>query len=214
MSGVTDVEFAPRRRWYEDPRSIIHVVADVKTDGGDVRRNAIRAIAFVALNEQGYPVTRFHANLSPPDGTSVDQRSLARYRDHPGSWQANTTDAQKPAAAMLAFAQWVQGLSGQPVIVGTPLTQISLWLETYLRRYTPHVLYRGPFEGEPLFAGGGIDLPSLIMGATGMGYRQAVEHMLPADWRDNHVETHKCRDDVEMHAALAATILRKLANKR
>jgi hypothetical protein len=206
-SDATDVAFKLRRRWYEDQRPLVYVVLEVKTDGGDVRRNAIRAIAATAVSESGHSVSQFLVNVSAPEGTSADPRTLQRYRDHGDAWQAITANAQRPAVAMEALVRWVQGLPGQPVAVGTPLIQLSLWLETYLRRHTKHVFYRGPFEGEILFAGGGIDLPSFLMGVAGLEYREAVEHMLPADWRGGRVETHKARDDADMHAALLVTAL-------
>jgi hypothetical protein len=213
MNQPTDADFQPRRRWHEDQRPIIYVVLEVKTDGGDVRRNAVRSIAAVAVSETGTAVANYSINLSAPEGSFADQRTLARYREHADSWQSITANAQRPSVAIPHFINWVQALPGQPVAVGTPLIQMCLWLETYLRRHSKHVFYRGPFEGDLLFAGGGIDLPTLVMGTTGMGYRQAVEHMLPAEWRDGRVETHKARDDAEMHAALLMTMLRLRAQR-
>jgi hypothetical protein len=208
MTDATDVEYQPRRRWYEDPRQVIYVVLEVKTDGGDVGKNSIRAIAAHAVTEQGHGIGHFHMNLAPLEGRTVDQRTLARYRAHNESWQSITQEAQRPSLVMQSFVTWVQGLPGQTVAVGTPLAQLSLWLETYLRRFTKHVFYRGPFDGEMLFAGGGMDLPTLVMGQTGLPYRKAVEYLLPADWREGRVETHRPREDVEMHAALLRTMLR------
>jgi hypothetical protein len=213
VNQPTDADYQPRRRWHEDQRPIIYVVLEVKTDGGDVRRNAVRSIAAVAVSESGTPISSYVINLSAPEGSSADQRTLSRYRDHPDSWQTITANAQRPSAAIPDFIKWVQGLPGQPVAVGSPLIQISIWLETYLRRHSKHVFFRGPFEGDLLFAGGGIDLPTFVMGTTGMAYRQCVEHMLPAEWRDNRVETHKAREDAEMHAALLITMLRLRAQR-
>jgi hypothetical protein len=213
MSDATDVDFQPRRRWYEDPRQLLYVVLEVKTDGGDVTRNSIRAIGASALNESGHAIGQFHMNLAALEGRVSDPRTLARYRAHNDSWAAITQDAQRPSVVMSHFVNWVQGLPGQAVAVGVPLAQLGLWLETYLRRFTKHVFYRGPFEGEFLFAGGGIDLPSLVMGQTGLPYRKAVEYLLPAEWREGRVETHKPREDVEMHAALMRTMLRFRAQR-
>jgi len=205
---ATEASFQLRRRWHEDPRPLTYVVLEVKTDGGDVRRNSVRSIAAVAVSEMGAPFSNFAINLSAPEGSFADQRTLARYRDHPDSWQSITANAQRPSIAIPEFVKWVLALPGQPVAVGTPLVQLSLWLETYLRRHSKHVFYRGPFEGELLFAGGGLDLPTFVMGTASMTYRQSVEHLLPAEWRDGRVETRKAREDAEMHAALLITMLR------
>jgi hypothetical protein len=211
MNAVTDVEYQPRRRWYEDPRPVLYVVTEVKTDGGDVRRNSVRSIAAVALNEMGVSVGGFAINLAALEGAVSDPRTLARYRAHGDAWTLITRDAQRPSLAIPAFIAWVQGLPGQPVVVGCPLIQLSLWMETYFRRFSKHVFYRGPFEGEPLFAGGGLDLPTLAMGVAGLPYRKAVEHMLPADWREGRVETHAPREDAEMHAALLRSLIKMQA---
>ncbi len=211
FGGVTDVDFKPRRRWYEDPRPLVHAVIEVKTDGGDVRRNAIRSIAGIAVDAQGEELGTFAVNLSPPEGASADTRMLERYRSHPGAWEAITSDPQRPAQGLQAFAAWVLGLPGQPVAVGAPLAPVALWLETYLRRYSKHVFHRSQADDAALFAGGGIDLPSLVMGVTKLDYRRAVEHLLPADWRGGRVETHRPLDDARMHAALLRTMLQMRA---
>lgn len=207
LDEVTDAAFKPRRRWYEDPRPIVYVVLDVKTDGGHVRRNALRSIAASAMNSAGQELARFDVNLSPPDGSVAEPGMLQRYRKHGDAWQAITANPQRPADAMEALIGWVKALPGQPVAVGCPLAPTALWLDTYLRRHTSHIFHRGQSEGMPLFAGAGIDLPSLVMGVTGLDYRRAVEHLLPADWRGGRVETHKPREDVQMHAALLTTML-------
>jgi hypothetical protein len=208
MTDAMDVDYQPRRRWYEDPRPLLYVVLEVKTDGGDVRRNSIRSLAATAVNEHGHAVGQFVMNVMPLEGAVSDPRTLARYRAHGDAWAVITQDAQRASIVIPHFIAWVQGLPGQPVVVGTPLAQLALWMETYFRRFSKHVFYRGPFEGDPLFAGGGIDLPSFVMGVTGLPYRKAVEYLLPADWREGRVETHKPREDAEMHAALLRTVLK------
>jgi hypothetical protein len=214
MGDATDVDYQPRRRWYEDPRPALFVVLEVKTDGGDVRRNSLRSLAAEAINEHGNTIGEFHMNMNPLEGAVSDPRTLARYRAHNDAWAAITRDSQRPSVAIPHFIAWVQGLPGQPIAVGTPMAQLTLWMETYLRRFSKHVFYRGPFEGEPLFAGGGIDTTSFVMGLTGMHYRKAIEHMLPAEWRDNRVETHIPREDARMHAALLRTLLKMSATRR
>jgi hypothetical protein len=214
MQDVVDVDYKPRRRWYEDQRPAMYIVVEIKTDGGDVRRNSIRSIAAVAVNDGIQAIANYAINLAPLEGAVADQHTLSRYRVHGDAWQHITANAQRPSVAIQSFVNWVSALPGQPIVVASPLTQCSLWLEMYLRRFSKHVLYRGPFEGDLLFAGGGIDLPSLVMGVTGMGYRQAVEHMLPAEWRANLVETHNPKNDAQMHAELFMTMLRIRSQQR
>ncbi len=184
-----------------------------ETDGGDVGRNCIRALSAVAINEHGHAIGQFHMNLAPLEGRTVDQRTLARYRAHNESWASITQDAQRPSIVMQKFVVWVQGLPGLPVAVGNaarPAFALARDLSQALHQ--ERVLPRA-IRGEMLFGGGGIDLPSLVMGQTGLQYRKSVEYLLPAEWREGRVETHRPREDVEMHAALLKTMLRFRAQR-
>ncbi len=202
-----------KRRWYEDPRPLIHVVVEIKADGGDTRKNSIRSLAAVAVSEQAQKTLAFEINLLPLEGSSADKRTLELYRDHQEAWRTNTADPQRASIGTMAFAQWVKALPGQPVLVGYPLSQTALWLDYYLRRFTPHGVYRGPYVIDPIFFGPGLDLPSLIMGMTGRHYRETPEQMLPSEWFGGLVETHKAKADAFRNAELLCSLL-KLRNAR
>jgi hypothetical protein len=196
------------RRWYEDQRQNVYVVVDLKCDGGDVRRNSMRTLAAVAVAENGFAISNFSRNVSTIEGAVSDKHTLALFRDHIEAWRINTKAAERAAVAIRDFAIWVKSLPGQAVLVAAPLTQTAIWLDSYLRRFTRHGVYHGPYEIEPLFYGAGIDLMSLVMGATGCDYRQAVEHMLPSEWRGHRIETHDAREDVLMHSEVLFAMLK------
>jgi hypothetical protein len=200
------------RRWYEDPRPLIYVVVEVKCDGGDTRRNSMRSLAAIAVSDTGHALYSFSRNLAALEGASADQRTMALFRDHIEAWRASTLDAQRPSVVINEFATWVKSLPGQPALVASPLTQTSIWLDFYLRRFTSHGVFRGPFIIEPLFFGTGVDIATLVMGVTGRLYRETVEHLLPIEWRGNRNETHDVREDVVMHAELLASMLRLRAS--
>jgi hypothetical protein len=197
-----------KRRWYEDPRPLIYVVVEVKCDGGDIRRNSMRAMAAMAVTDTGHKISSFTVTMSPLDGTAVDQRTMALFRDHMEAWKASTTNPQRASAGITAFASWVKSLPGQTALVASPLSQTAVWLDFYLRRFTAYGVYRGPFIIDPLFFGPGVDLATLVMGVTGRHYRETSESLLPVEWRGNRDETHKVHEDVEMHADLLISMLR------
>ncbi len=214
MSDIPYTPFRPRRRWYEDPRPLNYVVIEAKADGGDVNRNALRALAAIALDDRGTRIAAFGTVLQSLEGRHSDPKVLALYREHPDAWRINTVDAQPPRMAMPAFVAWVQGLPGLPVVVAAPLAQTGLWVDAYLRRFTGHGLVRGPYAGEPLFAGAGLDLATFVMGVTGRTYQDSQIHRLPPEWRGDRMETHGARADAEMHADVLATMLRLRQQRR
>jgi hypothetical protein len=207
VDDISYTDYKPLRRWTEDPRPIAYVVVDLKADGGDVRRNSLRALAAVAIAEQGRRLGDFAATLSPIEDARPDPRTAAFLKDQPAAMRALATSLQRPADAVPAFERFVKSLPGQPVLVAAPLSHASLWLDAWLRRFGGHVLVRTPAEGVGLFAGGGVDLPSLVMGVTGLGYREALPHLLPSEWRAGRNETHDPRQDVEMLAAILISML-------
>jgi hypothetical protein len=197
-----------KRRWYEDPRPLIHVVVEIKADGGDTRKNSIRAMAAVAVTEQAQKISVFEVNMLPLEGSSADKRTLDLYRNHQEAWRTNTTNPQRASLGTAAFAQWVKNLPGQPVLTGWPLSQTAIWLDYYLRRFTQHGVYRGPFLIEPIFFGPGVDMPTLIMGMMGRHYRETPEQLLPPEWFGGLVETHKAKEDAIRQAELLCTLLK------
>lgn len=207
VSDIPYTDYRPLRRWTEDPRPIVHVVVDIKADGGDTRRNALRAIAAVAIGEQGRRMGAFATALAPPEDSEADPRTVAFLKEHPDALRALSTGVQRPEDAIPAFERFVTSLPGLPVLVGAPLSQTSLWLDAWLRRFGGHVLVRTPAEGARLFAGGGMDLSSLVMGVTGLSYREALPHLLSSEWRAGRNETHDPRKDVEMLAAILISML-------
>jgi hypothetical protein len=198
------------RRWSEDTRPLVYVVTDVEADGGDPASNSLRALCSITVSEQGGPAAVFDAVLQRRGGAVEDPDTMAFYARNPAAWRAALANPRDPALVMRDYVAWVKGLPGQPVFVAHPLTFDGLWVDAYLRRYTQHVLFRGPFQGETLFAGGGLDLASLAMGAAALPYRRAWGPYIPADWRGNIPQTHRSRDDAEGHAALLRTLLGKV----
>ena len=215
MSDAADTNAAyQRRRWYEDPRPVIYCVVELKCDGGDPRRNSIRSLAAVAVVESGQKMAAFSVNLLAVEGAVTDKRTMELYREHPEAWRINTADPQRPSVATVAFATWVKSLPGQTVIVGSPLSLTAVWLDHYLRRFTPHSVYRGPFVTEPLFYGPGLDLSTLVMGVTGRHYRETPDHLLPVEWRGGQPETHRAADDANRHAELLCSLLKLKAQQQ
>jgi hypothetical protein len=212
--NTTESRGALQRRWYEDPSPLIYVVVEIKVDGGDIRRNSMRALSAMAVSEDCRKIAVHHINLLALEGTSGDQRTLALAREHPEAWRATTQDAQRSSVGIPEFTKWVKNLPGQPALVASPLTLTTIWLEHYLRRFTTHSVYRGPFKTEPLFFGPGIDLSTLVMGVTGRHYRETAAQLIPPEWYGNRSETHNAREDVEMNAELLISMLKRRGNSQ
>jgi hypothetical protein len=207
-TGSADETLPVQRRWYENTQQLLYIVVEIKCDGGDVRNNSMRALAATAVAESGEKIASFSVNITAVEGKSVDQRTMELFRSHREAWHECTTNARHPSTAMTTFAAWVTGLNGQAALVAAPLAQTAVWLDAYLRRHTPYSVYHGPFMIKPLFYGPGIDLPSLVMGVTGRHYRNSNNFQLPVEWRGARNETHKVKEDVEMHADLLVNMLR------
>jgi hypothetical protein len=206
--NAAESKSALQRRWYEDPSPLIYIVVEIKVDGGDIRKNSMRALSAMAVAEDCRKIAVFNVNLLALEGTSGDPRTLALAREHPEAWRATTQDAQRSSIGIPEFAKWVKNLPGQTALVASPLTLTTIWLEHYLRRFTTHSVYRGPFKTEPLFFGPGIDLSTLVMGVTGRHYRQTAAQLIPPEWCAHKVETHNAREDVDMNAELLISMLR------
>ncbi|MGL4636283.1 MAG: hypothetical protein ACRCWF_09900 [Beijerinckiaceae bacterium] len=208
MSTNTVSENRPFRRWHDETSPIVYIVVRLNTDGGDIRRNSLRALGAMAVAEHGSKLGSCTLTMSALDGSAGDSKTLDLFRKHPEAWRNTTTNPQRPALAMPAFASWVKNFPGQPVLVASPLSQTAVWLDYYLRRFTTHGVYHGPYKIDPLFYGPGVDLSTFVMGLTRRHYRESVEFLLPPEWRANREETLDVRQDVEMQAELLISMLK------
>ncbi|MDJ0386832.1 DNA polymerase III subunit epsilon [Roseomonas sp. E05] len=187
----------------------LYVVTDIETDGPEPGGNSMLSFASVACREEGAPVAEFAVNLAPLPGAAAEPRCLTWWRSEPEAWAAATRDPVPAAQAMAAYAGWLRGLPERPVFVAHPLSFDGFWIDWYLRRFAGARLVKGPFDGEALFAGPGLDLPSLAMGAFGLSLAEAERKPYPEAWLGGHDHTHAALDDARGYACLLQEVLRR-----
>lgn len=190
------------------------VVTDIETDGPNPGANSMRSFASVAVDETGRVIDQFEGCLAELDGAVPDAETLAWLQGQADAWADATRDPRPPAAVMQDLVGWVRALPMEAVFVAHPLMFDGVWMDWYLRRFTGLRLETGPYGGERLFRGAGLDLPSLVMGVTGRPYAQCRRSLYPESWLGGHVHTHRAIDDALGYASLLVEMWRQGATVR
>src|SRR5262245_15924058 len=110
------------------------------------------SFATVAVTGQGEGRGRFEAVLAelPDAGWHPGTRAWFE-NDEPEALAAATTDPRDPGEVMSDYVAFVHGLDGPRVFTASPLSFDGMWIDFYLRRFTPYGLRRGPYEADGLF---------------------------------------------------------------
>ncbi len=193
--------------------SFCYVVTDIETDGPEPGRHSMLSFASVAVDESGEIMGQFEACLQPLPGATSDPGTLEWLQSQPAVWADATREPKPPGDVMQAYAQWVHGLSKPAAFVAHPLAFDGFWIDWYLRRFLGQRLLHGPYGGEKLFAGAGIDLPTLVMGVMGWDYSRCRREHYPEEWLGGHIHTHRAIDDSLGYAHLLKAMLRHM-NRR
>lgn len=170
----------------------------------------MRSFASVAVDEQGKVFAQFEGCLAPLDGATANPPTLAWLQSQPGVWADLTRDPRPAVEVMAAYADWLRALPAEPVFTGHPLGFDGFWIDWYLRTFLGLRIDRGPYGGERLFFGAGLDLPSLVMGVTGWNYAHCIRQNYPPEWFGGHAHTHRAIDDALGYAAILSEMLRRL----
>lgn len=184
----------------------IFVVTDIESDGPDPGRHSMLSFGSVACGPDGGTLGEFTANLQPLPDAGQDPGTMAWWQTEPEAWRETVRDQQDPAAVMTAFAAWLLGLPGTPVFVAHPLTFDGLWIDWYLQRFVGRRLFRRPRSPGLCFASG-LDLPSMVMAATGWDYARCSRDSYPEHWLGGHLHNHRAIDDARGYAHLLALVL-------
>jgi hypothetical protein len=184
----------------------IFIVTDIEADGPDPGRHSMLSIGSVALGEDGRDHGGFTVNLAPLPGAEQDAGSMAWWRLHPQAWQSTSSDPQEPASAIASWVEWVRSLPGTPVFAAHPISFDGAWMDWYLQRFTGRRLYDRPRD-PGLCHGYGLDIPSLVMAATGWNYRRCDREHYPDHWLGEHTHSHCALDDARGYAHLLGLAL-------
>jgi hypothetical protein len=188
-------------------------VTDIETDGPDPGKHSMRSFASVAVDQSGTISDQFAARLLPLSGAVADPGTVAWLQSQPGAWADLNEDPKPASEVMPSYVRWLRELPHRVVFVANPLVFDALWLDWYLRMFADARLHCGPYGGERLFVGSGIDLPSLVMGTMRWEYVRCRRANYPAEWFGEHLHTHRAIDDAMGYANVLANLLRA-SNKR
>ena len=200
----------------------LYVVVDIETDGPNPGSHSMLSFGAVACRAAGSQpgrgpeasADRFTVNLLPLPGAGSEPRTMAWWATEPEAWAAATRDALPAAEAMARFVDWLRGLPEIPVFAAHPVAFDGFWIDWYLRRFTGHRLFKGPYDGERLFQDAALDIPSLAVGVLGMEPAQAITKPYPEAWFGGHAHTHCALDDARGYAALLQQLLARRAQGR
>lgn len=185
----------------------IYFVTDIETDGPDPGLHSMLSLASVACDETGRRLGHLAVNLEPIPGHAGDPGTLGWWATEPAAWAALAVDQLPPAVAIQRLVAWVRSFGGMPVFVAHPLIFDGAWVDWYLRRFAGLRMLQAPRSEARLFMGGGLDLASLVMGRTGLGYADCAAKRHPDTWFGGHRHTHIALDDAEGYAHLLGRML-------
>jgi hypothetical protein len=198
----------PRQPEEEDgDRAFCYAVTDIEVDGPEPGQNSMLSFATVAVDRVGTVIDKFEGRLLTLEGATPDPDTLRWLQSQPEVWADATHDPKSPSLVLATYVEWLRALPLQPVFVASPLAFDGIWIDWYLRRFTSCRLVCGPFAGERLFLGSGIDLHSLIMGVTGWSFARCRLECYPPTWLGGHVHSHRAIDDALGYAHVLKTVL-------
>lgn len=186
----------------------VYIVTDIECDGFTPGRNSMLAFASVAVTAAGVERGVFEAVLQPLPGAVRDPEVSAWWRTQPEAWTAATTDPRPAERVMTAFADWVRTFDVGRIFAASPLAFDGLWIDFYLRRFTPFGLDEGLYVKDPLFDGPGLCLRSFASALVGRPVWECGPKSFPPEWLGQHEHTHRAIDDAKGYASLLATLMR------
>jgi len=186
-------------------------VTDVELDGPWPGINSMRSFASVAVTADGVEHGRFEAVLEPLPGTAPDAATMAWFDTQPGAWEAATRDPEPVVQVMERYVSWLQDLPWPRMFAAFPLALDGIWMDHYLRRFTPYGIRQGHHEEDRLFVGGGLCLRSYAAAVTGESAGIVDVDTLPSAWFGEVEHTHRAIDDTVGYANLLVELFRRAA---
>ena len=190
----------------------VYVVTDIECDGPAPGPNSMLAFASVAVTAAGEECGSFEAVLEPLPGAAVDPDTLAWFQTQPEAWAAATLSPRPASEVMTEYAAWVESFSVGRIFAAFPLAFDGIWIDHYLRRFTPFGLVAGHYETTPLFDGAGLCLKSYAAAIMGREPWQCTPQDLPQSWFGGHQHTHRAIDDARGYAHMVGVLMRHQRN--
>lgn len=188
-----------------------YCVTDIEATGSWPGRSSMLSLAVVAVRGSGEELGRFEAVLRELPGAGWDPGTRAWFEEEePEALAAATADPRDPQAVMGDLVWFVEGLPGPRVFTAAPLAFDGLWVDHYLRRFTPYGLQRGLYERDGVFDDT-LCLRSYAAAVTGRYVGDVSASTLPTDWFGDVPHTHRAIDDALGYAHLLVELLRRSA---
>ena len=191
----------------------VYVVTDIEADGPRPGQHSMLSFAAVAVTASGERRGVFEAVLEPLADAVRDPDTYAWFQTQPDAWAAATSDPRPPAEAMADFVAFVRGLGAPALFAAFPIAFDGMWIDFYLKRFTPHALIEGPYARDPLFAGPGLCLKSFAAAVTGQDFAACRPKTLPPEWLGHHEHTHKAVDDALGYAHLLGVLMARAGGR-
>ena len=134
------------------------------------------------------------------EGAAPHPVQAAWWQTQPDAWAACRKDLQNPAAALVAYVEWVEALPGKPVFVAMPAGFDFTFMFWDMMR----------FAGRCPFSWSALDIKTLAFAMTGLPYRKCIKPRFPKHWFDDHPHTHVALDDAIEQGALFCNMLADL----
>ncbi|GIF25499.1 hypothetical protein BJ973_003776 [Actinoplanes tereljensis] len=186
-------------------RPEIYVSTDVEADGPIPGPHSMLSFASAAFTAGKELVGTFSANLVTLPGAEGNPDTMAWWATQPEAWAACRADQEEPAAAMIRYREWLEGLPGKPVFVGYPAAYDFMFVYWYLIR----------FAGSSPFSHSALDIKTYAMALLGTDYRATAKRSMPRSWFDDAPHTHVALDDaIEQGALFCAMLAERFSEAR
>jgi len=191
----------------------IYIVTDIECDGLTLGENSMIAFACVAVGDDGRRYGEFEAVLEPLDGASRDPDTMRWWTSRPEAWAAATRNAEPAPSVMMRFVRWIKAMPAPSVFAAHPLAFDGIWIDFYLRRFTPYAVLQNHYDSDKLFFGTGLCVRSFAAAITGRPVSECDVSAYPKAWLGEEEHTHRAIDDARGYANLLVT-LTQLSRKR
>ena len=174
----------------------LYIATDVEADGPIPGPYSMLSLG---MSVAGMPEHTFYTEMKPISDEFVPEALAVSGLDR----EKLIRDAPHPKDAMLAAAQWINGLRtiGRPVFLAAP----AVWDGMYVHWYFVRFLGDSPFGG----SGAGIDLRSYWMGRQGVEWEESHQRTIKSQLMvEGFPHTHHAGDDARELAAVFDAVLK------
>jgi hypothetical protein len=189
----------------------VYIVTDIEADGPTPGRNSIIAFASVAVTADGEEKGVFEAVLQPLPGAEPDPDTYAWFQTQPEAWAAATLNPRPADQVMADYVAWIRGFEVGRIFTAFPIAFDGMWIDHYLKRFTPHGVVEGHYAKDRLFDGSGLCLKSFAAAVTGRAPWDCQPSSFPTAWLGHHQHTHRAIDDARGYAHLLGVLMRMSA---